>query len=154
MTGVQTCALPIFYRVELSGKMIKDTTRIFAQKRKYLSGGIDISDTLRKFARMCALDVIDLWDAPKIVIEYLKTGNEDIREKAYYAADAVVAASYNSVYYAATAATHAADDADADADDIAYDVVTYASYSLEKIKINQNRRLTRMVNKAIEGGKK
>ena len=45
---------------------------------------------LRKFARLCALDVIDCWDAPDVVIEYLKTGDEFIRNAAR---DAVWAAS-------------------------------------------------------------
>lgn len=37
------------------------------------------SDVLRKFARLCALSVIHMWDAPEIVVRYLKTGDESIR---------------------------------------------------------------------------
>ena len=40
---------------------------------------VDGEDLLRRFARLCALDVIHLWDAPEIVARYLKTGDESIR---------------------------------------------------------------------------
>ena len=35
---------------------------------------------MRAFARWCALQVADLWDAPELVIEYLATGAEKYRE--------------------------------------------------------------------------
>ena len=73
----------IVYRVELSGKIEKGEDKLVAQKRTYLSGGIDVSETLRKFARMCALDVIDMWEAPDIVIRYLTTGDKSIQASAY-----------------------------------------------------------------------
>jgi hypothetical protein len=44
----------------------------------------------REFARKCALDVIHLWNAPDIVIRYLETGDEEIREAAREAASAAV----------------------------------------------------------------
>lgn len=40
----------------------------------------------REFARWCALQVIDLRDAPDVVREYLETGNEKIRSAARAAA--------------------------------------------------------------------
>ena len=40
----------------------------------------------REFARWCALQVIDLRDAPDVVREYLETGNEKIRSAARNAA--------------------------------------------------------------------
>ena len=57
-------------------------------ERKYTAGGIDISDTLRHFARLCALDVIHLWDAPDVVVDYLQTGKEEFRDAAGAAARA------------------------------------------------------------------
>ena len=39
-------------------------------------------DIMRLFARLCALDVIHLWDAPSLVRQYLETGDESLREKA------------------------------------------------------------------------
>ena len=44
--------------------------------------------TLQAFARWCALQVIDLWDAPDVAQEYLETGNEDLRVAAFEVADA------------------------------------------------------------------
>ena len=52
----------VVWRVELSGQMDNGEDKIAAQKRTYISGGIDIAPILYKFARMCALDVIDRWN--------------------------------------------------------------------------------------------
>ena len=41
---------------------------------------------LREFARWAALQVIDLWDAPAVVREYLETGDESLRYAARSAA--------------------------------------------------------------------
>jgi len=57
--------------------------------------GADATEALRKFARMCALDVIHLWDAPDVVVRYLKTGDESIRAAARDAARAAVRAVQN-----------------------------------------------------------
>lgn len=51
-----------------------------------LDKNVSSSNKLLEFARLCALDVIDLWDAPQIVREYLETSNKDIREDASQAA--------------------------------------------------------------------
>jgi len=72
--------------------------------------GFDATEILRKFARLCALDVIDLWDSPEIVVRYLKTGDESIRIAARYAAmtAAIAAARAAEMYtemYAATDVT-------------------------------------------------
>ena len=103
----------IVYRVEMWGKVEEGGDKVVAQKRTYLSGGIDVSETLRKFARMCALDVIDMWEAPDIVIRYLKTGDKSIRDAAYGATlaaapgdarDAAMAAALDAAPSAALAA--------------------------------------------------
>jgi len=77
----------IVWRVELSGKMDISDDKIAAQKRRYVSGGIDISDTLREFARKQALSVAHLWDMPDIVREWLETGDETKRLAAESAAE-------------------------------------------------------------------
>ena len=69
------------------------------------SEGIDATEVLRKFARMCALDVIDKWDAPEVVVRYLKTGDESIRDAAWAAA---WAAARDAARDAASAAAWAA----------------------------------------------
>lgn|GEM_PF-1068147 len=66
------------WRVDLGGDMVIGDDKIAATERKYL-WGYDATPILRKFARLCALDVIDMWDAPDVVIQYLKTGNDDLR---------------------------------------------------------------------------
>ena len=82
---------PIIWKVELSGEMDIGDDKISAQNRKYIEG-IDGTELLRKFARMCALDVVDKikpytseadYD---LIVKYLKTGNEDLRSAARSAA--------------------------------------------------------------------
>ncbi len=106
---------PVVWEVELGGDIVahEDGDKLAATERTYLRGGIDITDTLRAFARRCALDVIHLWDAPEIVKRYLKTGGESIRGTAGDAAwDAARAAAMDAPSAAARAA---AMDADMDA---------------------------------------
>ena len=165
---------PVVYRVELSGKIEKGEDKLVAQKRTYLSGGIDVSETLRKFARMCALDVVDMWEAPEVVIRYLKTGDKSIRAAAQDAARSVswsaahVTADY-TVQSAALAVARAAarDDAQFNADyavraaavaSVEYAVwneslataqaaIEYAAQ--DEARRKQNKRLTSMIARAI-----
>ena len=70
---------------------------------------LDTESLLREFARECALDVVHLWDAPEIVIRYLKTGDESIREDASVAArNAARNAASDAARAAANAAANAA----------------------------------------------
>jgi hypothetical protein len=98
---------PILWEVELSGKIVehKEGDKLAASKRRYVRGGVDVSDTLRAFARRCALDVADKWDMPDIMRRYLETGEEEIRREAAVAAAAYAAA---NATYAANAAVNAA----------------------------------------------
>ena len=117
----------VIYRVVGSGVIVPHGDPIdkyACSERTYIAGGIDIEDTLRLFARKCALDVIHLWDPPKIVVRYLKTGDESIREAAGAAA--------MDAGDAARAAAEAAWDAARDA-------------AMKKF----NRRLTSMVSRLI-----
>ena len=83
---------PMIYRVRLHGEVLRgNDDKACATHRTYLAG-CDATDILRLFARQCALDVIHLWGAPSIVREYLKTGDESIREAAQEAAWAARAA--------------------------------------------------------------
>src|SRR5690606_38437686 len=97
---------PIVWKVRLSGVVAVgyDDDQHAASRRTYLAGGIDVSDTLREFARRCALDVIHLWDAPEIVVRYLKTGDETIRDAAWDAARAAARAARDAARDAARAA--------------------------------------------------
>jgi hypothetical protein len=164
--ALQYAAGPIVWKVEGTGIIIPHgdpVDKYACSERTYIAGGIDIEDVYRDFARKCALDVIHLWDAPAIVVEYLKTGNEDIRDAALDAAldaaraaasaaarAAAWAAAWDAVRAAAwDAALDAAWDAAWDAaGDAARDAAGDAAWSAARAK--QNRRLTRMVNKAIK----
>ena len=96
------------WRVKLSGEMAVGDDKIAATNREYL-WGYNAESILRKFARLCALDVIHLWDAPNIVIEYLKTGDESLRAAARAAAGAAAgAAARDAAGAAARAAAWAA----------------------------------------------
>ena len=149
---------PIVYRVELSGNIEEGYDKIVAQKRTYLSGGIDVSETLRKFARMCALDVIDMWEAPDIVIRYLTTGDKSTRASAFDAAWAVASdAAWDAEWAAAKAAAHSAGRnaacyaARAAAWDSAMAATREAACIAEQdeARIKQNKRLTSMIARAI-----
>ena len=120
---------PVIWRVELSGDMDIQDDKIAAQERKYL-WGFDATHILRRFARRSALDVIDLWDAPDIVVRYLKTGDESIRAAAW---DAAWAAAWAAAWDAARDAAWAA----------AWDAARAAAWAAARDK--QNRRLTSMV---------
>jgi hypothetical protein len=72
-------------RVEVCGEIIHGNDKLVASERTIL-WRVSGEQVLRKFARMCALDVMHLWDAPDIVVQYLKNGDESIRAAARDAA--------------------------------------------------------------------
>ena len=81
----------ILWRVELGGKIICGDDKCVATERTYLQK-LDTTPILKKWARLCALDVIDLWDAPDVVVKYLKTGDESLKAAAWDAARAAARA--------------------------------------------------------------
>ena len=119
----------VLWIVELGGKVIHSNDKSVATERTYIGGGIDISETLRKFARMCALDVAHLWDCPDVMMQWLKTGDESIRK---------------SARASTRARTRASARASASARDSAR---TSASASA---RAKQNKRLAQMVSKALK----
>ena len=72
-------------RVDCWGDAIEGDDKLVARNRHALRG-FHAGEVLRKFARMCALDVLRLWDPPGVVVEYLKTGRDDLRDAARAAA--------------------------------------------------------------------
>ena len=89
--------------VVLRGKVIPDgnpVDKVCARSRKIVAT-INAGKMCRAFARRVALDVIDKWDAPKIVLDYLKTGDESLREAARAAACASASASARTSDWAA-----------------------------------------------------
>lgn len=141
----------IVWRVELGDTIVEGGDKAAASERTYLSGGIDASDTLRKFARMCAQDVLHLWNAPEVVKRYLKTGDESLRAAAW---DAAGVADWGAARAAARDARGARGARDAArfaagvaaryaARDAAWDA------SLAAARERQNERLHRMLLEAI-----
>ena len=47
---------------------------------------MDATEMLRYYARMQALSVVHLWDAPDVVLDYLMTGDETLQKAASAAA--------------------------------------------------------------------
>jgi hypothetical protein len=82
---------PIVCRVRLGGRILTGEDKLCASERTVIAMA-DATGTLRAFARACALDVIDNWNAPAVVREYLETGNEDLRIAAWSAASAAESA--------------------------------------------------------------
>jgi hypothetical protein len=150
---------PIVWRVELSGDMDVGKDKIAATRREYIAGGVNVEHILRRFARKCALDVINLWNAPNVVVQYLKTGDEDLRAAAWEASRAASraaageasraaargasrAAAWGAAWGASQAASRAAAGEASRA--AAWKAVWVA------LKEKQNKRLTAMVIQAIK----
>ena len=76
---------PVLCRVECDG--VEDEARDkFVCRRRRIVARADVTETLRYFARMQALSVVHLWDAPDVVLDYLMTGDESSRAAAWDAA--------------------------------------------------------------------
>jgi hypothetical protein len=106
-------------RVQLGGTIIQGDDKCVATRRKIVTR-VDATSLLWSFARSCALDVVKLWDAPPVVVQYLTTGEESLRAAARDAAwadagDAARAAARYAARYAAWADARYAAWADAGA---------------------------------------
>ena len=103
LDALQYAPGPYIWRVELGGKIVQGSDKVVATERTYL-WGYDATDILWEMGRLCALDVVHLWNAPKIVIQYLKSGDESLRAAAR---DAARAAARDASWYLARAAARA-----------------------------------------------
>jgi hypothetical protein len=95
---------PWLCRVKIGGKVVEATDKGCCSRREIVWIG-DVTPILRVFARWCALQVIDKWNAPEVVLRYLLTGDESIRAAAW---DAVRAAARDAAGAAARDAALAA----------------------------------------------
>jgi hypothetical protein len=102
--------------VEVDGVVTRQEDKLVAKRRRIVKR-IDAEPLMREFSRWCALQVIELWDAPEVVRQYLTTGDEGIRDAARAAAwaaardaawDAARAAAWAAARDAARAAARAA----------------------------------------------
>ena len=111
----------IICRVECGGIVDTQSDKLVCRERTIL-WRIDGEELVREFARKCALDVIHLWDAPQIVIDFLQTGDPKLQaaaEAAAWAAGAAGDAAW-AAGDAEAAAGAAAGDAGAAAGDAAW----------------------------------
>jgi hypothetical protein len=136
-------------RVECGGEVVHGGDKLVCRERTILWRA-DATDVLRRFARLCALDVAHLWDAPGVVVRYLRTGDESLRAAARAAAwdaarDAARAAAWDAAWAAAwDAARDAAWDAARDAARAAaWDATRAAAW--DAARDAQSRRLQRML---------
>jgi hypothetical protein len=137
-------------KVEIWGEIKEEKDKLVGRNRKILKM-INAEKILRKFARLCALDVIDKWDAPEVVIQYLKTGNEKLRAAAWVAAwDAAWGAAWVAARDAAWVAAWVA------ARDAAWDAAWVAARDAARVAARvaawekQEKRLVRMMNEAMK----
>ena len=72
---------PVLWRVGMSGDCDIGEDKVCYRHREYYKG-VDVTDILRKFAKQCALDVIHLWNAPQVVVDYLNSDSEELRDAA------------------------------------------------------------------------
>lgn len=96
-------------RVECRKIVDEDYDKFVCRERR-IAWRIDGETVLRQFARQAALSVIHLWDAPQVVIDYLKTGDDSLREAAWAGAEDAVAgaAARDAAWSAAREASWAA----------------------------------------------
>ena len=98
----------LLHLVEGDDIVEEDESKGVCRRRKIVAS-INAENLLRECARKWALDVIDKWDAPDVVVKWLKTGDESLRSAAYSAADSATAsAAYSAAYSAAFSAAYSA----------------------------------------------
>ena len=110
----------VICKVHCSGIVESHDDKFVCRERTILQR-FDATELMGFFARECALSVIHLWDAPEIVIKYLKTGDPKLK-------DAARAVSRDAAWAAAWVAAYAAKDAAYAARDAAY-VAKDAAYA-------------------------
>ena len=147
---------PILSRVECKEITDECGDKIVCRRRRVIAT-IDATKILQKFARMCALDVIHLWDAPDVVVRYLKTGDESLRDAARIAAWDAWSAAWDVAWDTGDSARAATRDAAwAAARSIGWDAARSVGWDAasaiarDDAMRRQRRRLARMVTRAFK----
>jgi hypothetical protein len=110
MDALKYASGPILCRVECAGTIVHGDDKLVCSERRIVAR-MDATDMLRYFARMQALSVVHLWDAPDVVLDYLMIGDESIRAAVEAEAwEAAWAATRATAWEAAIAAAAAARD--------------------------------------------
>ena len=77
---------PILCKVEVADICEEaENDKLVCRRRRIIQRG-DATEMLRSFARMQALSVVHLWEAPDVVLDFLMTGDESLRDAARDAA--------------------------------------------------------------------
>lgn len=100
--------------VECGGTIVHDKDKLACSKRTIIDR-IDATEMMYYFARMQALSVAHLWDAPDAVLDYLMTGDIALTDAAWAAARAAARDAVRAATWAAARAAFWAADADRDA---------------------------------------
>jgi hypothetical protein len=87
--------------VRCSGHVIHAEDKLVCTERVIVAR-MDATDLLYEFARMQALSVVHLWDPPAVVLEYLMTGDQSLRDAAQAATQAAARAAARAATRAAT----------------------------------------------------
>jgi hypothetical protein len=77
------------HSVEIEGDLVEHGTPVnkVVGRRRMILASVDASELLWCFARWCAMQVVDQWDAPPVMRQYLATGDESLRRAARIAAE-------------------------------------------------------------------
>lgn len=138
----------VLSRVECSADVESGKGKLVCRQRRVVAAA-DVTDVLRKFARWCALSVIDQWDAPPVVRRYL-AGDDSLRQKARAAARTawlVAESAASASWSAARAAAWSAESA-ARASWLAAESAARAAAD-SAARAAHNKKLTAMVDEAL-----
>lgn len=76
---------PILCLVDCDGEIKHESDKLVCSRRRIVAR-IDAREMLRYYACMQALSVVHLWSPPDVVLDYLMTGDESIKDAAWAAA--------------------------------------------------------------------
>jgi hypothetical protein len=102
---------PLLHRVELVGELVPHGEPVdkWVGRRRRILATVNAESILRDFARWCARSVLDQWDAPQVVRDWLETGNLDLQSAAESAAwSAAKSAAWSAAREAAESAAKSA----------------------------------------------
>ena len=130
----------VISHVEVGPTRLESNDKMVATSRAVL-WAYDAEEELHVFARLCALDVINNWDAPQVVRDWLETGDASLRAKAHSAAYLVAystarLAAGSAAYSAAGSAAYSA------ASSAAYPAAYSAAYSAAYLETRSAQNLT------------
>ena len=90
-----------FWRTKHGGTVVHGDDKLCSSERTYTRLVPNTDAVLCRFARLCALDVIHLWDASDVVVRYLRTGDESLRSAACWSAREAASSAASSAAYSA-----------------------------------------------------